>query len=402
MLLQLLARDLEALGELVRVEIGSRVRRRRRRADRRAAPGGRRSAPGATGGAGRSIASVPIASDFARAGFGASASCASRTRWSPSAHARRRSSGSSGIARPFWRSTQPASGSIAAYSVSKTPSVERPGLAQRAVHPPGGVSVHLDPRRAGDRAVLPVLADPVGVDVEVGGHAEVALAAGREADVAADPRDAERAHVVVVEVLADDVPGAAVAPERVRVQRALAHRVAPRRPVAELDRALLRDRGLELREPARHLRRVVGIAHLDARSRLGGGVVEAGAPEREVLEREPERLGVRERAVEHVERRLERRQLVVVELELVEEVVLGAERVELLAGELVALRVKRDAEGDQLGAVGVEAARERLVGHLGVALDVALDVACGERPPLRHQERDQRELPDQLVGVVRH
>ena len=157
-----------------------------------------------------------------------------------------------------------------------------------------------------------------------------------------------------------------------------------------------------LREPARHLRRVVGIAHLDARSRLGGGVVEAGSPERQVLECEPERLGVRERAVEHVESRLERRKLVVVELELVEEVVLGAERVELLAGELVALRVKRDAEGDQLGAVGVEAARERLVGHLGVALDVALDVACGERPPFRHQERDQRELPDQLVGVVRH
>ena len=215
-------------------------------------------------------------------------------------------------------------------------------------------------------------------------------------------RDAERADVVVVEIVADHVPGAAVAAERVGVERPLARLVAPRRPVAELDRPLLRDRRLELREPARHLRRVVGIAHLDARRRLGRSVVEPGAAEREVLERQPERLGVRKRPLEHVERGLERRQLVVVELELVQEVVLRAERVQLLAGELVALGVERDAERDQLGAVGVEPAREGLVGHLRVALDVPLHVARGQRPPFRHQECDQRELTNQLVGVVRH
>ena len=129
---------------------------------------------------------------------------------------------------------------------------------------------------------------------------------------------------------------------------------------------------------------------------------EAGPAEREVLEREPERLGVGELPLEGVERRLERGELVLVELELVEEVVLGAEGVELLARELVALGVERDAERGQLRAVGVEAARERLVGHLRVALDVPLHVPGGERPPLRHQERDERELTDQLVGVVRH
>ena len=270
------------------------------------------------------------------------------------------------------------------------------------MHPPGGVACHLDARGAGHRPVLPVLADAVGVDVEVGRQPEVALAACREADVAADPRDAERPDVVVDEIVADDVPGAPVAPQRVRVERPLAHGVATRRPVVELDRALLRERRLELREPAGHLGRVVGVANLHARGRLRRRVVEAGTPECEVLQRQAERLGVGERAFEHVERGLQRRQLVIVEPELVEEVVLRAKRVELLAGVLVALRVERDAQSDQLRAVGVEPAREGLVGHLRVALDVALHVARGQRPALRHQERDQRELTDQLVGVVRH
>ena len=134
---------------------------------------------------------------------------------------------------------------------------------------------------------------------------------------------------------------------------------------------------------------------------LGRRVAEAGAAEREVLQREPQRLGVRELPLEQVQARQERGELVVGELELRQEVVLGAERVELLAGELVPLRVERDAERDQLGPVGVEAPREGLVGHLRVALDVALHVACRQRPALRHQEGDERELPDQLVGVVR-
>ena len=279
---------------------------------------------------------------------------------------------------------------------------EGPGLVQGAMYPPGRVAVDLDLRRALNGAVLPVLADAVGVDIEVRREAEVALAAGGEADVAAHAGDAKGADVVVVEIVADDVPGASVAPQCVGIQRPLARLVAPGRPVAELDRPLLRDRRLELRQAAGHLGRVVGIAHLDARGRLRRRVVEPGTAEREVLQRQPQRLGVRERPLEHVERRLQRRQLVVVELELVQEVVLRAERVQLLAGELVALGVERDAERDQLGAVGVEAACERLVRHLRVPLDVALDVTSGQRPPLRHQEGDQRELTDQLVGVVRH
>ena len=129
---------------------------------------------------------------------------------------------------------------------------------------------------------------------------------------------------------------------------------------------------------------------------------EARPAEREVLQREAQRLGVGELALEQVERGRQGGELVVVQLELVEEVVLGAQRVELLAGELVALGVERHAERDQLRAVGVEAACERLVAHLGVALDVRLHVPGGQRPPLGHQEGDERELTDQLVRIVRH
>ena len=74
---------------------------------------------------------------------------------------------------------------------------ERAGLGQRPVHPPRRVTVDLDARHAGDRPVLPLLSDAVRVDVEVGRPAEVALAPGREADVAADPGDAEGTDGVV-------------------------------------------------------------------------------------------------------------------------------------------------------------------------------------------------------------
>ena len=190
--------------------------------------------------------------------------------------------------------------------------------------------------------------------------------------------------------------------QRVGVDGALPLDASRDRPVLELDRPLLRNRRLHLAQPARELGGIVGIADLDALGDLGRRVPEAGAAEREVLEGETERLGVGELALEEIQARLEGGELVVRELELGEEVVLRAQRVELLAGELVALRLERHAEREQLRAVGVEAPRERLVRHLGVPLDILLDVARRQRAPVRHQEGDERELPDQLVGVVRH
>ena len=61
-----------------------------------------------------------------------------------------------------------------------------------------------------------------------------------------------------------------------------------------------------------------------------------------------------------------------------------------------------DAERLELGAVGVEAAREGVLVHAAVALDVAPDLQRGHRPPLGHEVRDQRQLADQLLGVLRH
>ena len=118
-------------------------------------------------------------------------------------------------------------------------------------------------------------------------------------------------------------------------------------------------------------------------------LLEARPAEGEVLEREAERLRVGELALEEIETGLERGELLVGQLERRQEVALGAQAVELLARELVALGVERDPEREQLGPVGVEASGERLVRHLLVALDVLLDVAGGQRPALGHQEGDE-------------
>jgi hypothetical protein len=254
--------------------------------------------------------------------------------------------------------------------------------------PPRGVGVELDPGLADDLAVLPLLLASVLERLELLREAEVPLASRGEADVAADSRDAERADVLAVVVEADHVPGAVLREEGVGVDGPFRLLVATDRVVGELDRTLLGDRVLELRQPSAHLRRVVRVAHLDAHRGLGRLLDEAWPAQREVLQREAERLGIGELAFEHVERGLEGCELVLLQLELGEEVVLGAEVVELLAGELVALRVERNAEGDQLRAVGVEAARECLVRHLRVSLHRRLDVPRGERPSFRHEERD--------------
>ena len=116
----------------------------------------------------------------------------------------------------------------------------------------------------------------VGGDVEVGRHAEVALAAGGELDLAADARDAERAPAVVVglavQVVADHVPDAVQLEQAVRVDGALGLGVGADRPVAEPHGALLRDRLLELGQPLGDLVGVERAQQLDGgrlRARVG-------------------------------------------------------------------------------------------------------------------------------------
>src|SRR5207249_9238017 len=86
------------------------------------------------------------------------------------------------------------------------PVVQRPGARECALDPPGRVLLHRDPGTADDRSDLPGLGDAMRLDVEISGEAEVALAPGGEANIAADPRDAERPDGLAIQVLTDDVP----------------------------------------------------------------------------------------------------------------------------------------------------------------------------------------------------
>ena len=233
--------------------------------------------------------------------------------------------------------------------MTKTPSSTRfRAPAVRALDPPGGVGRDLDPRLADDVAELPLGAGRGTPRRRTPAGAGSRARGGSRTGCRERIRETrKRADVVRSRSWPITYQRAVLGQERVRVDRPLALVVAGDRPVAELDRALLRDRRLELAEPALRARASSrGRAPRRARrSPVGARREHAGrAAEREVLQREPERLGVGELALEQVEAGLERRELVVVELERRQEVALGAERVELLAGELVALRVERHAE----------------------------------------------------------
>ena len=271
----------------------------------------------------------------------------------------------------------------------------------RALGEPGGVGVDEDRRDLVALAELPGRAVAVGARIELRGHAEVALAAGREAHVAAHAVEPERAHVVAVVVAADHVPVAAHEVQAVGVDRAHGLLVGGDRPVAEDHGALLGDRRLELLQAHRDLGREA--APEQVHGDLGRGVVgRVRAPEREILEGQAQRLGVGELPVEQVHGGRQRGQLGVVQLERRQEVVLLQQAVELLAREVVALRLERHAEREQLAAVRVEAPREGLVRHLGVALDGLFDVARRGRAALGHEVCDERELAHELVGVRCH
>src|SRR5262249_23182717 len=120
-------------------------------------------------------------------------------------------------------------------------SVLDASAVDHALDPPRCVGGELHLRLADDVSLFPLLLAAVLGGLELLRHAEVALAPGREADVAADAGDAEGAHGVAVVVVADHVPRATVGEEGVRVDRALGLDVAPDRVVGELDRALLGD-----------------------------------------------------------------------------------------------------------------------------------------------------------------
>ena len=230
------------------------------------------------------------------------------------------------------------------------------------------------------------------------------LGLGRVGDLALDPAEAEDAHGVALVRVADQIELAVAEDEVVRVHLAVGDLVALHRVVRELDPLAARDRGLDLGQALRELLAAARGGEADVDRHVLALVQRAGPAPRDLLEREAQRLGVGELAVEQAERGPERRQLAVGELDRVEVVVLGRERVELGLEEALGrlFDLERDAEALELGAVRVEAAGERVLVHRAVALDLALDLERRDRAPVGHEERDQRELADQLFGVLGH
>ena len=83
-------------------------------------------------------------------------------------------------------------------------------LAIRPLDPPGGVPADRDARLADELAHLPHGRWPVILRVELRRQPEVPLAPRREANLAADPRHAERADLVRSVIAPDHVPASLV------------------------------------------------------------------------------------------------------------------------------------------------------------------------------------------------
>ena len=275
--------------------------------------------------------------------------------------------------------------------------------AELALDVPRDLVGHPDLGGADRVAELPRGAAGVLARVEVGRALEVVLGLGRVGDLAADPREPEHAHVGALVRVADEVELPALEQQVVGVDLAQRRRVGLHRVVLELDPLAPVDGRVDLRQAGRHVGAAGRRRDAEADRLLQVRAERARPAPGDLLERQPQRLGVGELAVEQGERGVERGALVVGELDRRQVEGLRGERVVLLLGEAVGRLVDRevDAERVELRAVRVEAAGEGVLGHVRVALHVAPDFGGCDRPALGHQVRDQRELPDQLFGVLR-
>ena len=203
---------------------------------------------------------------------------------------------------------------------------------------------------------------------------------------------------------ADEVELAALVEQLVGIDAARAEVVALHRVVLEHDRLAAEDRGLDLRQAVGDVVAAGGAGDSERDGVLLGGGQRARPAPRDLLKREPERLGVGEFAIQELERRPQSGQLRVGELDRRQMEVLRRQRVGLLLDLAVDRLLDRqhDPERLELRAIRVEAACERVLVHHAVPLDVAPDLVRGHGPTLRHQVRDQRQLADQLLGVLRH
>ena len=281
-------------------------------------------------------------------------------------------------------------------------------------HLPVGAEVTLDlprdsaadPHLGGAHRVAELPVDPVGVHarVEVGGALEVVLGLGRVADLAANPRQPEHADRLAFVGVADEVELVALEQQLVGVDLARAELAALHREVVEHDRLAAEDRGLDLGQALTQLVAARGARYPERDRVLLGRAERARAAPRDLLEREAERLGVGELAVEQVQSGIQPGELPIGELDRRQVEVLGRERVRLLLDQPVDRLLDRqeDPERLELGAIRVKAARKRVLIHRAVALDVAPNLLSGDRTPFCHQVRDERQLTDQLFRVLSH
>ena len=249
---------------------------------------------------------------------------------------------------------------------------------------------------AGLVAELPVGALRVGARVEVGRAAEVVLGLRGVGHFAADAREAKDANRLALVGVAEQVELAALEEQVVGVDAAGAHLVALHRVIVEEDRLVAEDRRLDLRQARRQLMPSRRGRDAQRDRALLGGAQRAGTPPRDLLQRQAQRLGVGEFAVQQMQRGLERRELLVGEGDRRQVEVLRTQGVVLLLGRAVGRAVdgELDAQRFELCAIGVEAPREGVLVHPAVALHVAADLERRNGSPLGHQVRDQRQLAD--------
>ena len=215
----------------------------------------------------------------------------------------------------------------------------------------------------------------------------------------ADARQAEGADALAQVAPAEQVPFTGDELQAVGVDGARHRLVAADGVVLELDGLAVGDGRLQLGQGREGL--VLVLLGEDGQGRRRGLAHQLGPPLRQAEQRQAQRLRVGEAVLEHGEAGGQGGELVVVELDGRQVVGAGGQAVELAAGLLVGFGGDLDAQRRQLGPVLVEAPFEGLVGHQRVALDLLADLAhAGRLAVARQQQRDQREAPHQLVGVL--
>ena len=282
--------------------------------------------------------------------------------------------------------------------------LDRPEAPEVALDLPGDAVGDPDLGGADRVAVLPLGAVGVGARVDVGRAAEVVLGLRGVGHLPAHAREAEDAQRAALVAVAQEVELPALEEQVVGVDLPGPHLVALHRVVVEGDRLVAEDRRLDLGQALGELVAAGRAGDRQPHGALVGRLQRAGPAPGDLLQRQAQRLGVGELAVEERQRELQRRELLVGEGDRREVEVLRPQRVVLLLGDAVGGLVdgELDAQRLELGAVGVEAAGEGVLVHPAVALDVAADLQGGHGPALRHEVGDQGELADELLGVLRH